>query len=291
MTLPAPASPARSRAGRRAPSSSPTSWTGPRRLLRVYGGLLRAEIQAATTYRSQLILGALGWVVPVAFMALWRGAAGDDDVAGIVAAQFTTYYAVIMFTSGMQLSRMLSFEVEPLVHTGELSALLLRPHHPMHVLVSRGLAGLVYTALPLLLVVPALVSFLGGTVSGDAGQWLLAAALAPLGFVAVVHLGLMMGAVALWVTRSAAIAGLLFGAEWLVGGLVAPLALFPGPLPEILRHQPLWFAIGAPAEAISGISVLSPWVLAEATAWIVVVHLLFGRVWRRGMLRYEAVGT
>lgn len=267
------------------------TWTGPGRLLRVYGGLLRTEIQAATTYRSQLVLGALGWVVPVAFMALWRGAAGGDAVAGITAPQFTTYYAVIMFTSAMQLSRMLSFEVEPLVHSGELSALLLRPHHPMHALVARGLAGLVYTAAPLLVVVPALAFFLGGTVSSDVGQWLLAAVIAPLGFLAVVYLALMMGAVALWVTRSAAIAGLLFGAEWLIGGLVAPIALFPGMLPEILRHQPLWFAIGAPAEAISGISRLEPWMPAEAAAWIVAVHLLFAWVWRRGMLRFEAVGT
>ncbi len=259
--------------------------------MRVYGGLLRAEVQAATTYRSQLILGALGWVVPVAFMALWRSAAAGGDVAGITAPQFTTYYAVLMFTSALQLSRMLSFGIEPLVHSGELSALLLRPTHPMHVLVARGLAQLTYASAPLLVVVPALVYFLGGTVSDDAGQWLLAAALGPLGFLAEVYLALMMGAVALWVTRSAAIAGLLFGAEWLIGGIVAPVALFPGILPDLLRHQPLWFAIGAPAEALSGISRLSPWVLAEAAAWVVVLHLLFARVWRRGMLRYEAVGT
>ena len=30
-------------------------------------------------------------------------------------------------------------KVEPLVYSGELSALMLRPHHPLHVLIARGL--------------------------------------------------------------------------------------------------------------------------------------------------------
>ncbi len=275
------------------PSASPSgsNWTGLRRLARVYGALLRTELQAASSYRAQLALGALAWVVPVAFMALWRGAAGTEGVDGISAAQFTTYYAVVMFTTSLQISRSLSFDVEPLVHSGELSALLLRPHHPMHVLITRGLARLTYALTPLLLVVPALVWFLGGVVTDDPGQWALAVALTPLGFVAEIYLGLMMGCLALWFTRSAALSGLLFGAEWLIGGLVAPIALMPPPLDTLLRHQPLWFAIGAPAEAISGISRLEPWILLEAGAWIVVLHLGFAGLWRRGTRRYEAVGT
>lgn len=268
-----------------------SSWTGPRRLARLYGGLLRSELQAASSYRSQLVLGALGWVVPVAFMALWRGAAADGDVAGITGPQFTTYFAVVMLTTAVQLSQILSFEVEPLVYSGELSALLLRPHHPMHVLVARGTAQLAYRLTPLLLVVPALVVFLGGEVTDDASQWLLGAALLPLGFLSVVYLGSMMGSLALWITRSAALSGLLFGAEWLIGGLVAPVALMPGPLPDVLRHQPLWFAIGAPAEAVAGISRLSPWMLLEALGWVAVLHLAFAGMWRHGLRRYEAVGT
>ena len=260
-------------------------------MARIYGGLLRSELQAASAYRSQLVLGALSWVVPVAFMALWRGAAAGGDVAGITGAQFTTYFAVTMLTTSVQLTQILSFEIEPLVYSGELSALMLRPHHPLHVLIARGLAQLAYKLTPLLLVVPALIVFLGGSVSSDATQWLLAAGLGPLGFLAVVYLGLMMGSLALWITRSAALSGLLLGAEWLIGGLVAPLALMPAPLPGILRHQPLWFAIGAPAEAVSGISRLSPWMLLEGLAWVVVLHLAFARMWWRGLRRYEAVGT
>jgi ABC-2 type transport system permease protein len=161
----------------------------------------------------------------------------------------------------------------------------------MHPLVARGLAQLTYTLPPLLLVVPAATWALGGWVTDDVVQWLLAAALAPLGFLAELYLALMMGALALWLTRSAALSGLLLGAEWLIGGLVAPVALLPAPWSELLRHQPVWFAIGAPAEAISGISRLSPWMVLEALAWVATLHVAFARLWRRGLLRYEAVGT
>lgn len=271
--------------------SRAASWTGPRRLGRVYGGLLRTELQVATTYRSQLLIGAMTCVVPVAFMALWRGTAEGGPVAGITSGQFTTYFAVVLMTTSLQLTNHLSFGVDPLVHSGELSALLLRPHHPMHVLVARGVAQLTYKVAPLLVVVPLLVAGLGGPVSRDGTQWLLAVTVAPLGFVCTVYLALMMGSLALWVTRSAAISGLLFGAEWIFGGLVAPVGLLPWFLPDLARHLPLWFAIGAPAEALSGISRLGAGVLVEAAAWAVALHLLYAAVWRRGLGRYEAVGT
>ena len=267
------------------------STAGPARLASLYGALLRAELQAASAYRAQLVIGALAWVVPVAFMALWRGAASGGEVAGISTGQFTTYYAVLLLTTSLQISRELSFGISPLVWSGELAALLLRPHHATHVLVARGVARAAYVLPPLLVVVPLLVVGLDGRLTREVDQWLLAAALVPLGFLAEIYLALMMGALALWITRSDALSGLLFGFEWVLGGLVAPVALLPGVLPDLLRHQPLWFAIGAPAEAVSGISRLEPWVLAEAAGWVLLLHLAFARMWRAGLRRFEAVGT
>jgi ABC-2 type transport system permease protein len=265
--------------------------TGPRRVLSIYVALAKMELQAAAAYRAQLLLGALGWVVPVGFMALWRGAAAAGPVDGVSAAQFTTYFAIVLLTSSMQIGRDIAFEISPKIHSGELSALLLRPHHPLHSLVAKGIAQWVYRLTPLLLVVPLLIVVIGGTATSSAGQWLLAGVLGLLGTVGETYLGAMMGCVALWWTRSAGIRGLLFGAEWVLGGLVAPVVLLPGVFADIVRHQPLWYAIGAPGEAVSGITVLTPWVLLEAAAWIVVLHLLFARIWRRGMRRFEAVGT
>jgi ABC-type uncharacterized transport system permease subunit len=42
---------------------------------------------------------------------------------------------------------------------------------------------------------------------------------------------------------------------------------------------------------VAGISRLGPLALVEAAGWLVLLHALLGVVWRRGMVRYEAVGT
>ena len=278
-----------------APGASRSSLAGPgqraRRLGDVYRGLVRVELQAAATYRGQLLLGLFALLVPIAFMALWRGAAAGGSVDGITAGQFTTYYAVLLFTTGMQISRPMAFGISPLVHSGQLSAMLLRPHHPLHVLVAGALARQVYALTPLILVVPVVIAVGDGTVVAGAGTWLLALALCVLGTVSVGYLGAMMGSIALWMTNSSGIRGLLVGAEWIFGGLVAPIVLLPGILPTVLQHQPLWFAIGAPAEIVSGIGDPGPWSVLEAAAWVVLLHHVFRWMWRRGMRRYEAVGA
>ena len=69
------------------------------------------------------------------------------------------------------------------------------------------------------------------------------------------------------------------------------MALLPGILPSLVRHQPLWYADAAGPEILSGISEPSVWLVLEAAAWVVVLHLAYRRLWRRAVKRYEAVGT
>lgn len=262
-----------------------------RRVLEVYGGLLRAELQAAAGYRAQLVLQLFAWTVPFAFLALWRGAAGGGAVEGITGAQFTTYYAVLLLTTSVQVSRPLAFGLSPLVHSGQLSAMLLQPRHPLHVIIARAVAGQLYVIPPLVVVIPLVIGWGGGSVVTDAGRLIVAGALCLLGTVAVGYLAAMMGSIALWMTNSAGIRGLLVGAEWILGGLVAPIVLLPGVLPAVLAHQPMWFAVGAPAEIVSGIADPGWWAVVEAVAWVVLLDRVFRVVWSRGVRRYEAVGS
>ena len=101
-------------------------------LPRVYRTLLSSELAAAATYRAQLLVGALGWVVPLAMLALWRGAGGDEPIEGITAGQLTTYYLVVLVVTGLSPIGALIFGLSELVYSGRLSSLLLRPVHPLH---------------------------------------------------------------------------------------------------------------------------------------------------------------
>lgn len=59
----------------------------------------------------------------------------------------------------------------------------------------------------------------------------------------------------------------------------------------MLAHQPMWFAVGAPAEIVSGIADPGWWAVVEAVAWVVLLDRVFRVVWSRGVRRYEAVGS
>jgi ABC-2 type transport system permease protein len=257
---------------------------------RHYHALLRAEVQAAAAYRAQLVLGVVSWVAPLAFLALWRGAAGAGTVGGISPSQLSAYFCLLLATTTMQITMPVIFELGGLVYRGELSGLLLRPSHPLQLVTARALAEKAFRGPLLLVVVPMALVLTRGTVSADPGTWLLAVLVTLLGAADLAYLAALAGTLAFWMTKAQGVQSLLVAAEWVVGGIVAPVALLPGPLPELVRHQPLWFAVGAGPELLSGISHYGIGVLIEATVWLVVLHRLFALVWRRALTRYDSVG-
>jgi ABC-type uncharacterized transport system permease subunit len=265
--------------------------SGGRRLVALYAGLVRAELQAASAYRAQLVLQAFAWVVPLAFLALWRGASSNGPVQGITSGQFATYFCLLLVTTSLQIIMPVIFGFGHLVYTGELSALLLRPCHALHTVVARALAEKVYRLPPLLVLVPVALVLTGGSVQVDPMGWVVAVAVTLLGTVATTYLAAMAAALAFWMTKAQGVQGLLVGAEWILGGIVAPAALLPWLLPDLIRHQPLWFADAAAPEILSGISSPEPWLVAEAALWVLVLHLGYRMLWRRALRRYEAVGT
>ncbi len=263
----------------------------PVRVVSLYSGMVRAELQAASAYRAQLVLSVLAWVVPLAFLALWRSAAADGPVGGITATQFSTYFCLLLVTTNLQLSMPVIFEFGWLVYSGQMSALLVRPCHPIHQVVARAVAEKAYVLPGLVVIVPVALALTGGSVTGTPFAWLVAVLATLLGTLAVVYLAAMAGAIAFWMTKAQGVQGLLVGAEWVLGGIVAPVALLPGPWPDIVRHQPFWYADAAAPEILSGISAPSVWIVAEAAVWVLGLHLLYRVLWRRALLRYDAVGT
>lgn len=261
------------------------------RLVRLYAGLMRAELQAASAYRAQLVLGALAWVVPLAFMALWRGASSTAPVDGISQGQFTAYFALLLLTTSLQVILPVIFMFGDLVYTGHLSALLLRPGHATHTIIARAFAQKVFGLPVLLVLVPLVLAATNAVVSVSPSTLVIAVLTCVLGVVGSTYLAAMAGALAFWMTKAHGVQGLLIGAEWILGGIIAPVALLPGPLAAVVPHQPLWFADAALPELLSGIRAASPYMVLEAAAWVVVLHFAYRLLWQRALRKYEAVGT
>ena len=134
----------------------------PVRIASLYAGMVRAEMQAASTYRAQLVLSVLAWVVPLAFLTLWRSAAADGPVGGITATQFSTYFCLLLVTTNLQLSMPVIFDFGWLVYSGQMSALLVRPCHPVHQVIARAIAEKVYVLPGLAIIVPVALVLTGG---------------------------------------------------------------------------------------------------------------------------------
>ncbi len=271
--------------------STQTSPPRPFHLGRTYGALLRVEAQAASAYRWEIALTSFAWVVPLAFLALWVGAAAGGPVEGITQTEFATYYSLLLFTTSLQVTMAVIFEFGWQVYSGQLSAQLLRPVHPLHQVVARAFAMKLYALPPMLVAVPIALWLTGGRVQGNLGDWALAIVVTLLGTASVTYLAAMSGAIAFWMTKAQGIQGLLFGVEWVIGGLVAPVALLPGILPSVAVHQPLWYANAAGPEILSGIAPHGWGLVAEATFWVVALHTAYRLLWQAAIRRYEAVGT
>lgn len=263
----------------------------PRRVAQVYGGFIRSELQAASAYRGQLVVGVFGWVVPLAMMALWSYVGGEEGVGEVSAAQIKAYFLIVLIASSSQIGEDLVFGMSDMVYTGRLSARLLQPVHPMHAVLARTIAEKAYYLPVVVLVVIGFAQVLDTAFSADPTTWLLALGVLVLGIVAMAYVAACVASLAFWLTKAYGVQSLFFGAEWIVGGLVAPVAFLPEPWSEVLRHQPFWFASGGPAELVSGIHDGGPGMLVEAGCWVLGLHLVFAVVWRRGVRSFEAVGT
>lgn len=263
------------------------------RLLGYYSALLRAELAATAQYRLQLVVGILGWVVPFVMIALWRSAAADAPIEGIAADQFTTYFIGILLITSNGVMPALVFGFGQLVHSGQLSVLLLRPFHPLHSLVARQLAENAVKLGPLVVICVVVVRWLDGVVSTSPVDWALAFALAVFGIVNTAYVGAIVGSLALWTTKSEGFQSLVFGVEWIAAGVIAPVALLPLGLGDVVRLLPFWLGLGAPSELVAELLPARSAIVALmlSVAWTVVLDRLLRFLWRRGMVQYEAVGT
>jgi ABC-2 type transport system permease protein len=232
-----------------------------------------------------------GWASPLAFLALWHGASRGSVIEGIGPDRLAAYFCLLLVTNTLQLTFPVIFGFGHLVYSGQLSALLLRPQHPLHATVARALATNLYQVPTLAILVPVALVLTGGSLTRDPAAWVVGIAVAVLGAVANLHLAAMSAAVAFWMSKAQGIQGLLVAAAWVLGGVVAPAALLPPGLAAVAVHQPLWFAIGAGPALLAGIDAPSGWVVVEAAAWCLALHLGYRVLWRHALRRYEAVGT
>ncbi len=260
---------------------------------RKLGALLRLGFAEATAYRASLLVWVLATSMPLISLVLWRSLAEDGPIGGYDQQGFDSYF-VAAFLVRQLTSSWVVWDLDRQVRTGELSAMLLRPVHPVvhHVAIN-------LSALPLrsLLAAPVglgvLLATRGVTLAEDGALLALAIPAIALAWLLNFLTQLAIGCLAFWLTKAAALYDLWLGAYIVLAGYLIPTSLFPAGLAEVARVLPFHAALGFPVELLVGRLSVSEALagIGLQLAWVVGSGVLAAISWKRGLKAYGAFGA
>ena len=264
-------------------------------LLEAYQAQFKLTFAVQMQYRASLVIWLVGMILePTVYMVVWstvaRGQGGA--VGGFDPRDFAAYFIIVMLVNHWTFT-WLMHEFEYSVRMGQLSPLLLRPLHPMHMHVADNI---VYKGLTSLVMVPAaLILAWAFDARFEPQPWaiVLAVPALALSFAARLMLGSALAFAAFWTTRVLAINEMYFLVSWFLSGLMAPLTLLPGVVQLAAALLPFRWFVSFPAELILG--RLSWEQAAQGFGmqlfWLVAIYGLFTLLWREGVKQYSAVGA
>jgi ABC-2 type transport system permease protein len=264
-------------------------------LVTLYRAQFKTTIASQLQYRGSLVIWIIGLILqPVIYLSVWSTVARSQggEVDGFTAGDFAAYYLTALIVSQASFTWIM-WEMEYWIRQGNLSPLLVRPVHPIHLHVANNLTfKLLAMAIVLPVVVVLTIIFQPNfTIS----VW------TALGFIPALVMAMAlrfavewtMASLAFWITRVTAINQLYYVVFLFLSGFVAPLDLLPGPVRGIAELLPFYRMLCFPVELLLG--RLSPTQalvgFGAQLAWLALALLLLNVVWARGVRQYSAVGA
>ena len=267
----------------------------PRALFDLYRTTARIAVAREMQYRLGNVVGLMGFLFePIILLSVWTAVAhakggvvnGYDE--GKIAAYYIVWTLVRAFTIVFT-----PYGFEWRIQRGDMSAMLLRPAHPIHydiayfsgwkivsffcwipfaVVLSVAFHPTLHLTVPKVLTF--IVAIWGAYLIRSVFQWAL-------------------GLITFWTTKVAAIFELYVVIEIGLSGRLVPITFLPQWAQTVADFLPFQWCYYFPIDAIVGDrstgSLLGG--LGIQVAWIVAGSGLVALVWRRAVRRYSAVGN
>ena len=264
-------------------------------LLDFYWQSMKTSMLVQFQYRIASYFFIIGMIAePLIYLVVWSTVANEQggSVGGYTAGSFAAYY--IVWTLVRNINLVFSAPGwEYRIRRGELSAMLLRPLHPIHYDLASYAGGKIIMVL-LWLPIAVLLSLVFHPTFD----------LTPLGvavfFVAIwcafIIRSLLvsaLGMIAFWTTRGQALFELYIAIELVLSGRLAPLSLLPAWLQGVSGFLPFQWSFSFPIEALIG-QLNTRQLLAGLgmqALWIGVGALLVRLIWRLGVRHFASVGN
>jgi len=259
-----------------------------------YLTVMRTAVAVQFQYRTANYAYMIGMVVePVIYLVVWARVAGAQGgaVDGITAGKFAAYYIVWTLVRNMNIV-FTPFGWEERIRQGRLSAMLVRPVHPIHYDLAY-FAGWKVVVVLLWLPIAAVLTLIFRPTFDVSALEVLVFLVAIWGAYLIRSMLLwVLGMVTFWTTRVSALYDIYFTAELLLSGRLVPLALLPAWAVTVADVLPFKYSFGYPIEVLAGDLSTRELLtgLAAQAGWIAAGALLVAAVWRVGVRRYSAVG-
>ena len=262
----------------------------------LYVALWRAAFQDAVQYRSEAAIWFLYDVLgPIMMAFLWLAAyEGQSHVAGYDLGSMLLYTIGAMVLRNAITSHC-EWDIDRQIRQGELSMLLVRPMNPW---VTWLVPDFAWRMFRLVLVAPVLLGclfWLAPHLEVPTVTWdrlpLVGLSLA-LGYLACFFLKLCLGFSGFWLTDVFGLVTLYEVMAFTFGGLLLPVDLLPAWLRPAATILPFQYLFYVPLQASIG-RLVGPELLQALLGqlgWTAMLGLLAYAIWRRGLVRYEAVG-
>lgn len=247
----------------------------------VWGHTLR-QLLETLGWRSFLITLVINQsITPLLGLAVWSAAAPGMAI--------TTYYVAILAVQMLTVS----YEHHTLanaIYAGDISHELLRPQPVIVVTLGMNLALRIWHflfALPVMILI-----ILLSTVRFQPSDLLIALPALVMAMLVRFLFTYLLALAAFWTQQAHGVVGFGETLLFLLGGIAAPIALFPEAWRQLGVALPFRAMLGFPAEIAAGglsrdqILIGFLWQLT----WLIVFGLIAMRIWHMGLRRYTVVG-
>ncbi len=260
-----------------------------------YRTVMRTAVIEQFQYRAANYAYMVGMITePVIYLVVWSTVARAQGgaVEGITPGEFAAYYIVWTLVRNMNIV-FTPYGWEQRIREGHLSAMLLRPVHPIHYDLA-FFAGWKFVVIVLWLPLAAVLSLVFRPTFAITPLEAVVFTVAIWGAYLIRSFMLwVLGMVTFWTTRVSALYELYFTAELLLSGRLVPLVLMPTWVLAVSNVLPFRWTFGFPIEVLAG--DLAPRELLVGLAvqvlWVALGAALVAGVWRLGIARYAAVGN
>lgn len=262
-------------------------------MLKKYPALLRRSLGSMLEYRASIFIWMLTNVMPLVMLAVWYSLAEDGSIAGYSQTDFVSYYLLLTFIRQLT-NAWVIWELDYEIRHGDLSVKLLHPLNPIHEYISShitdkimGLAVLIPLGLAAWLIFPSIhydltpLNFALMVVAMSAA-WLIR-------FLSQFCIGLL----AFWISEATTLNDIWYAISMMLGGIVAPLGLFPAPVQAVANYLPFRYMLSFPVEVVSARLSLDELAIGLGTMffWVIVMVVLCRWLWSKGIRQFSAFGA